>query len=313
MLFGSALFFMDIEKEQFGLKIKRLLSARNLTQKELAEALGISPPAVTYLLRNELRTTPEHFDRIMEFLRADASEIKELQKLWFLTQPANRNSENINLFAIRCSRGKSLADVSADTGIDIERLRFLENKPGAIPTPGETALLKGLYGTDSDALDDLDDEFSSKSGVAEEIAGEIISGKVSLPVLSLEVFSRASRAGTLENFLGDLPFNNALFEIAPEHQKRAKAVLSCRAEDIHYGFPGTVQLLLADADPLYSDHLHIGKGARGGFALWQKRKRVWHYFGAEHPEPRLANTWSVPVLELKFTSAPFNTNSGKNR
>jgi len=27
----------------------------------------------------------------------------------------------------------------------------------------------------------------------------------------------------------------------------------------------------------------------------------------------LANTWSVPVLELKFTSAPFNTNSGKNR
>ncbi|MBR2872024.1 MAG: helix-turn-helix domain-containing protein, partial [Lentisphaeria bacterium] len=130
---------MDIEKEQFGLKIKRLLSARNLTQKELAEALGISPPAVTYLLRNELRTTPEHFDRIMEFLRADASEIKELQKLWFLTQPANRNSENINLFAIRCSQGKSLADVSADTGIDIERLRFLENKPGAIPTPGETA------------------------------------------------------------------------------------------------------------------------------------------------------------------------------
>lgn len=304
---------MDIEKEQFGQTLKRLLKSRNLTQKSLAEALGVTPATVSYLLQNKQHTTLEYFDRIMEFLKADAGEIKELQQLWLLTQPKNRNNGNFNLFAIRCAQGKTIAEVSASTGIDAERLRFLENKPGAEPTPGEAALLKGLYGDNTEALEGFEDEFSSGSKVAEEIAEQIVSGKVSLPVLSLEVFSRVSKSGTLEKFLGDLPFNNELFNIAPEHQKRAKAVLTCPAKEIHYGFPGTIQLLLADSDPRYSDQLHLGKGTRGGFALWQKKNRSWHYFGAEHPAPRLANSWSVPVLELKFTATPFNIISGKSK
>ena len=145
----------------------------------------------------------------------------------------------------------------------------------------------------------------------EELAKEIISGKMSLPVLSLDVFSRASKSGTLEKFLGDLPFNNDFFEVEPALQKRAKAVLICRADEVHYGFPGTLQLLLADSNPAIPDSLHIGKGARGGFALWQKKNRSWQYFGAEHPAPRLANAWSVPVLEMKFTAEPFVISSEK--
>lgn len=314
MQFLEQITYMGIEKEQFGLTIKRFLKDRNMTQKELANALGVTAATVSFLLSNKLRTTPDTFDRIMEYIRADAFEMKKLRQLWLQTQPGEgRNDENLNLFSIRCAQGLTLSEVSSATGIDIERLRYLENKAGAEPTAEESARLRGFYGQKPDSLDESEDEFTQSSKVAEELAEEIISGKISLPVLSLDVFARASKSGTLENFLGDLPFNNELFEVGPEHQKRAKAVLICHADEIHYGFPGTLQLLLADAAPEFPDQLHLGKGARGGFALWQKKNRSWHYFGAEHPAPRLANAWSVPVLEMKFSAVPFTIISEKNQ
>ena len=301
---------MDTEKEQFGLMIKKLLKDRKLTQKGLAEALGVTPPAVCYLLQNQLHPTPAHFERIMEYIKADAFEIKKLQKLWLHTQPQDeRNVENVNLFSLRCSRGLTLSEVSTATGIDIERLRLLEIKAGIEPTAEEAARLKGLYGEKQEVLEFPEIESPPVSKVAEEVVEEIISGKISLPVLSLDVFARASKSGTLDRFLGDLPFNNELFEVEAVHQKRAKAVLICNAEEVHYGFPGTLQLLLADSTPAIPDQLHLGKGARGGFALWQKKNRSWQYFGAEHPVPRLTNAWSVPVLEMKFTAIPFTITS----
>ena len=298
---------MDIEKEQFGLTIKRLLKERKLTQKGLADALGVTPPTVCYLLQNQLRASQANFDRIMEYIKADAFEIKALHQLWLLTKPQEeRNDQNVNLFSLRCALGMTLAEVSSATGIDIERLRYLENKAGVEPTAEENARLKGVYGGKQEVFDLSEEETEKKSEVAEEVAEEIISGQLSLPVLSLDVFARASKSGSLENFLGDLPFNNELFEVEPAHRKRAKAVLICHADEVHYGFPGRLQLLLADSSPAIPDQLHLGKGARGGFALWQKKNRSWQYFGAEHPAPRLSNAWSVPVLEMKFTAVPFN-------
>ena len=297
---------MEAQKGLFGLEVIRMLKERKLTQRALAQHLGVTPPAVCYLLQNVLRPSAAQFDKIVEFLQADANDIARLRSLWFVTQEKNipRNEGAINLFAIRCAKGLGLETVSAETGISVERLRYLENKAGTIPTPEECSRLRGFYGDTAEYLDNSNNEFSLVSGVAEEITNEVFNGEVTLPVLSLDVLSRAAKAGTLSNFLGTLPFNNSTFKIDPHHRERAKAVLVCDADEVHYGFPGKLKMVLADPDPRYHDRLFIGRGQRGGFTLWQKMSNSWKYCGSETPPPRMLNAWGVPVLELNFISTP---------
>lgn len=297
---------MEAQKGLFGLEVIRMLKERKLTQRALAQYLSVTPAAVCYLLQNVLHPSAAQFDKIMEFLQAEANDVARLRRLWFATQEKSipRSEEAINLFSIRCAKGVSLETVAAETGISEERLRYLENKAGAIPTAEENARLRGYYGDAPEQLDDSNDEFKLAESVAEELCKEALSGEVTLPVLSLDVLSRAAKAGTLSNFLGALPFNNTTFKIDACHRERAKAVLVCDAEEIHYGFPGKLRIVLADPDPLYADRLFIGRGQRGGFTLWQKMNNSWKYCGSETPAPRMLNAWSVPVLELNFISAP---------
>lgn len=306
---------MAVSEEQFGIEISRLLKERKLTQCGLAKHLGITSPAVCYLLKNRLHASAAQFDGIMEFLQADALQISSLRRLWRATQKdlCDRKDTMENLFSIRCAKGVSLEEVSASTGISVERLKFLENKADAAPTAEEEKRLKGYYGTDPEGLgENLGEENLQDLGVAEEFADEMQRSDKSLPVFSTDVLSRAAKAGSLEKFLGGLPFNNAVFSISPQHMQRAKAVLICDADEIHYGFEGTLQLVLADYDPASTDPLHLGRGGKGGFALWQKMRRAWKYYGAEHPAPRMANAWSLPVLEMHFIASPrIKVTSGK--
>ena len=250
---------MEAQKGLFGLEVISMLKERKLTQRALAQFLGVTPPAVCYLLQNVLRPSAAQFDKIMEFLQADANDIARLRRLWLVTQEKNipRSDKALNLFSIRCAKGFSLETVSAETGISVERLRYLENKAGAIPTAEENSRLRGFFGDTSEYLDNSNNEFSLASGVAEEITKEVFAGEVTLPVLSLDVLSRAAKAGTLSNFLGTLPFNNSSFKIDPHHRERAKAVLVCDADEVHYGFPGKLRMVLADPDARYHDRLFI--------------------------------------------------------
>lgn len=309
---------MEFSKEQFGIEITKLLKDRKLTQRGLADCLGITSAAVCYMLKNKLRPSAVQFDKIMEFLQTDAFQINYLRNLWNATQKENGTEaeEKDNLFSIRCARGVTVEEVSQSTGISPERLRVLENKAEAKPTPDEAKRLKKFYGVNPPGLRPLPGEDDTSTlRIAEEFSGDLRDSKKNLPVFtSTDTLSRAAKAGSLEGFLGGLPFNNANFNIAACHVQRAKAVLICDAEDIHYGFKGSVELVLGDFDPESTDPLHLGRGSRGGFALWQKMRRSWKYFGAEHPAPRMLNTWSLPVLEFYFTAAPHAANScGKKK
>ena len=308
---------MEVSKEQFGIEITRLLKERKLTQRGLANHLGITSAAVCYLLKNRLHPSPAQFDGIMEYLQADASQISSLRGLWSNTQKnaGDRKGAIDNLFAIRCAKGVSLEEVSSSTGIPPERLRILEIKADAVPTADEEKLLKGYFGTDPEGLEEnLSEDNYRNNEVAEGFAEEMQRSDKNLPVFSTDVLSRAAKAGSLEKFLGGLPFNNAVFSISPQHVQRAQAVLICDADEIHYGFEGTLQLVLADYDPASDDPLHIGRGNKGGFALWQKMRRDWKYYGAEHPAPRMSNAWSLPVLEMHFIASPrIKNKSGKKQ
>ena len=308
---------MNASKEQFGIEITRQLKKRKLTQSGLAAFLGITPAAVCFLLKNKFRSSPAQFDRIMEYLHADAGEINYLRRLWFATQKNSVIQDNsaVDLFSIRCAKGISVEEVCSNTGILPERLHQLENKTGCKPTPGELALLKGYYGDASVGLDDsMGEDTRSFEGVAEEFAEELRSRTKQLPVLSPDVFSRVAKAGSLDKFLGPIPFNCISYQVDPRHFDRARAVLICDAEEIHFGFKGKIELVLAEFDPESADLLHLGRGNRGGVSLWQKMRRTWVYYGGEHPAPRMSNAWSLPVLEFHFTSAPpIKISSGKNK
>lgn len=308
---------MEISKEQFGIEITKHLKERKLTQRGLADHLGITSAAVCYLLKNKLRPSAAQFDGIMAYLQMNEEQIKMLRKLWSATQKeSSAYTENIeDLFSVRCARNLTVEEVSQRTGIAADRLRFLENKADAHPTAEENRILSFFYGTvpcDQEGLSNEGDPLRHK--VAEEFSGELHHGEKSLPVFTPDVLSRAAKAGSLEKFLGGLPFNNAVFNISPLHLKRAKAVLICDAEEIHFGFKGSLELVLADRAPGAHDPLHLGRGSRGGFALWQRMRRAWKYFGAEHPAPRMSNTWSLPVLEIHFVAAPcLPMTSGKKK
>ena len=297
---------MEISKEQFGIEITKLLKERQLTQRGLAKHLNLTSASICYILKNKLRPSAAQFDGIMEYLRADAFQINRLRKYWRATQKENseRNGERENLFAIRCALGVTVEEVSEKTGISPERIRLLENKANVLPTAEEMELLRGYYGENPQLPDSFGDEEENEvAAVAEEFVKELNREEKSLPVFSTETLSRAAKAGSLEKFLGGLPFNNALFTISSKHLLRAKAVLICDAEEIHYGFDGRLELILAEHDPAGNDPLQLGRGSRGGFALWQKMRRTWKYFGAEHPAPRMINHWSLPVLEMRFIAS----------
>ena len=308
---------MEASKEQFGIEVSRLLKKRSLTQSGLANFLGITPAAVCFLLKNKFRPSSAHFDGIMEYLRADAGEIGHLRRLWNATQKNNieRDDFSGNLFSIRVAKGVTVEEVARNTGIPEERLRQLENKAGIEPTQEERSLLKGFYGDTPVSLDNTmgEGEFSFE-GVAEEFAQELKSKTKQLPVLSLDVFARVARAGSLEEFLVSIPFNTISCPLSPCHFEQARAVLICDAEEIHFGFKGKLELVLADYDPESTAPLHLGRGSRGGVTLWQRMRRTWVYCGAEHPAPRMSNAWSLPVLEMRFIAAPFiKTSSGKRK
>lgn len=302
---------MEVTKEQFGIEITKLLKERKLTQKALASHLGITPAAVSYMLKdNKLHPSPAHFNGIMSFLQATPQQISRLRTLWGATQKSGQIPEDpkLDFFSIRCAKNIKIEEVAAATGIDPDRLRDLENKTDAEPTPEELSLLKGFYGPDLSPLDNELEGNSSLAAVAEELHEELSRGEKNLPILSLDVLARVAKAGSLENFLGNLPFNSAPVEIDKRHFDRAKAVLICDAEEIHFGFKGNLQLVLAEYDPRSSDPLHVGRGKRGGVALWQKMRRTWKYCGAEFPVPRMSNSWSLPVLEMRFVAEPFVKN-----
>ena len=306
---------MEIAKEQFGIEVTRLLKERKLTQRGLSERLGISSAAVCYLLKNQLRPSATQFDIMMEYLEATSDEINSLRQLWNATRKKkSKSSTKIeNLFAVRCAQEKTLVEVAEATGLSIERLRILENKADATPTPDEAERLKAYYGPALDSPPDLISTGEVLPRVAEEFTDEVERSEKKLPVFTIDVLSRAAKTLTIEKFLGKLPFNSAVFTISPAHFNQAKAVLICDAEDIHFGFKGSVELILGEYDPDSTDTLHLGRGARGGFALWQKMRRSWKYFGSESPAPRMGNAWSLPVLEMRFVALSNMNDSARKK
>lgn len=301
---------MNISPEQFGIEMSRLLKERKLTQRGLAEYLGVTSPTISYLLHNKLRPSAKHFDGIMEYIKADAAMIINMKELWRATQKNSeeRNNINENLFALRCERGYTVQKVSADTGISADRLRILENNPAAIPTCQELELLKGFYGADSFGFGRSNYNDPNRNIIAEGGADSrvFLSGKV-LPVIPVETLGRVPENRRLTDFLTNMTYKEQFCELAFDLAPRAAALLVCDAEEIHYGIPGTLEIIIGDNSRDQKDVLFIGHGARGAVTIFRKQRNRFVYSGFATPAPKISCIAALPILELKFTSSPdFN-------
>lgn len=298
---------MNISKEQFGIEISRLLKEKNLTQRGLAEYLGLTSASVSFMLHNKLRPSQEHFDGIMEFIKADAVTIIKLKDLWRATQKNSeeRNNINENLFALRCERGFSIQQVSADTGIPSDRLRILETRPDASPTNQEIELLKGFYGSGSLALRrNNNDKFFGKT-IRENISyggGKFAAGRV-LPLIQVSAIARMPDETNLESYFESMSNKQKFCDMDCELAPRAAAVLICDSSELHYGIPGTLELIIGKNSPEHKDMLFIGRGSRGAVTLFRKQRNSLAYFGFAVPAPKITCVASLPVLEFKFITS----------
>ena len=292
---------MALSENQFGIEITRLLKERKLTQRELAEHLCVTSAAVSYLLHNKLRPSQAHFNGIMEFLKADAPLISTLKTYWRATRKIQTESSfaNDTLFALRCSRGLTLQKVSAATGIPAERLRILENQPDAAPRAEEAAALKAFYG--EEALSG-ENELPVRTPIP-AVAEKDSPGAKNLPLMTVETFARIPSGTTVAKFIGGMELPCRLRRLDEKLYGRAQAVIVCDSAELHYGLPGTVELLIGDYAPESRDLLYIGHGARGAVALFRRQRRHLEYFGFSAPAPRIVALTALPVLEFKFTAA----------
>ena len=292
---------MALSENQFGIEITHLLKERKLTQRELAYHLRVTPATVSYLLHNKLRPSLAHFNGIMEFLKADAPLINSLKTYWRATRKIQEDPSfaNDTLFALRCSRGLSLQQVSAATGIPAERLKVLENQPDAAPLAEEAAALKLFYG--EEALSGKNELPVSRPSPA--VAEKDPPGARSLPLMTVETFARIPAGTTVAKFIGGMDLPCRLRRLGEKLYGRAQAMIVCDSSEVHYGLPGTVELLIGDNTPESRDLLYIGPGARGAVALFRRQRRHLEYFGFASPAPRIAVRAALPVLEFKFTAA----------
>ena len=292
---------MALSENQFGIEITRLLKERKLTQRELADHLQVTSATVSYLLHNKLRPSLAHFNGMMEFLKADAPLINSLKTYWRATRKIQEDPSfaNDTLFALRCSRGLSLQQVSAATGIPAERLKVLENQPDAVPLAEEAAALKAFYG--EEALSGKNELPVSRPSPA--VAENDPPGARSLPLMTVETFARIPAGTTVAEFIGSMDLPCRLRRLEGVLYDRARALMVCSSSELHYGLPGTVELLIGDNTPEHRDLLYIGHGARGAVTLFRRQRRHLEYFGFAAPAPRIAALAALPVLEFKFTAA----------
>lgn len=296
---------MNISPEQFGIEISRLLKERKLTQRGLAQYLGVTSASISYLLHNKLRPSQKHFDGIMEYIKADAAVIINMKELWRATQKSAEERNNINekLFALRCERGFTIQKVSADTGISIDRLRVLENNPWTDPSSQELELLKGFYGAGSFWLDHNDCGLNPQ-GIAETMPDDpkFTSGKI-LPLIPIETIGRVPQNVRLADFLNNMTYKEQFCELEFDLVPRAVALLICDAEELHYGIPGTLEIIIGENSPDHKDVLFIGHGARGAVTIFRKQRNRFIYSGFSSPAPQISCIASLPILALKFTSS----------
>lgn len=141
--------------KKIGEKIHQLRNSRNLSQKELAELLGISRPIITIIEKGKRFLTPEELLKLSEIFNISTNELinpKIKSEVVLESAKGDDKTKHISEESIRISvPQKNLKKFK-------EVLLYILNKVGAKPNIGETVLYKILFYVDFDYYERFEEQ-----------------------------------------------------------------------------------------------------------------------------------------------------------
>jgi len=145
---------LDINKK-IGQKIYRLRNSKNLSQKELAELLGISRPIITLIEKGQRFLTPEELLKLAKIFNISTNELinpKIKSEVILESDKDEKKTKSTSEESIRISvPQKKLKKFK-------EILLYILNKVGAKPNIGETVLYKILFYIDFDYYERFEEQ-----------------------------------------------------------------------------------------------------------------------------------------------------------
>ena len=159
---------MDISnlKKHFGDQLKQCIKKSNVRQVDVAEALGLSPSAVSQMLSGRIVPKLGQLDVIMQLLSLDRCVCADLRDCLARIRSGDeelRSPLNDFIKSSRTECGLSIAKLSEMSGIPEENLIMLENRLNIQPTPYEAVRLAAIFNCNVSELWQVAPEKSDKN------------------------------------------------------------------------------------------------------------------------------------------------------
>ena len=135
-------------KQHFGKLLKEHIKNAQVRQLDLAEALDLSPSAVSQIISGRMSPNLKQLDIIMQLLALDRSACAELRDC--LTRIRSGDEElrsplNDFIKSARTKQGLTLEQLALMSGIPEENLQMLESCVNVQPTPYEAVRLAAIF------------------------------------------------------------------------------------------------------------------------------------------------------------------------
>lgn len=293
-------------RQEFGLRLRDHLRQKHLHQSKLANALHMTPSAVSQILRGKFVPTQPVFDRILEFLALPCDETEKLQSMLLgirsgmhrMHSPLNRR-----IFALRCQSGYSLAAIEQQCGISPERMNQLENISSAVPTAAEREKLTQLFDAELRSAEHCYGkrgptpvfEVADRGKAYSRECREDGRCEAYITLLSPADFADFRAGDNLGEYVEGRNQNFVAAEYAPEWVCPV-AVQGC-SEAFHLKSRGRVRVIVTEAGSIGKpDFVFCGDG-KGNCFLRGGSRAAGVQFVADR---RFKAAWRLPVVDVSF-------------
>ena len=284
------------------MKLRGHLRQKCLRQAELANALEMTPSAVSQILSGKIVPTQAVFDRIAEILALPCDETVRLQSMLLgirlgmndMPSPLNRR-----IFTLRCQSGASLDEIRRLCGISVERMKQLENDSSAVPTATERGILTTFFGTEIDPENATyaSRNISSRIEVAErrtEYRSDFDSGMAFITLLSPADFAEFRTGVSLSEYLVGRNQNFVTSEFSPQWCNPVVVQGDC--EMFHLKSFGRIRVIVVDERSVEKPAFAFCGDGRGNYFLRGDRKTGFPLVS----DQRFRAVWRLPVVDISF-------------
>lgn len=298
-------------RSQFGSRLRQYLKRSKIKQAVLAENVGVSPSAISQMLKGIMLPSQERFNAIISMLRLNTDESMELQSLLLNVRSGVSGMQsdwNRQLFNMRCYHGVTQSGLAELTGIPLRRIRELERFGGAFPSEDEKQRLEKLL------TEARGGAVTGEKTASSENAGMIFAepafptaGEKAVMCISAAIMAEMKPGMTLDEFLCHQCGRVVACDSAPEW--KSVAAVEGFAEEFESGIDEKLRLLVVEPEEFPDARLYLCRGTNGKLYL-EGSGNISKMLNLPSSGRRKAN-WRLAVAE--FAWLPGKVFSGKDR